>query len=303
MKSVLIGLAFMLAAAPAAAQDTADATALIDTLVVNARTPGPPWWSVSKGDAKVWIMGVNPGGLPTKAAWDTSVYERRLGQSRLLIRPDKAFKFRFGQEAKSPIPWIDRLTPTERARFSELAATASAPRDMLEQLRPNLAALFLDMSFRRQSNLANGEPYATLTAKVKAVRARERLVKGDLKTGVVASMTREDASDLTCLRWTLAMSENLPEIRARAEAWTRGDVRRLMRGAMAFNPCEVSMHAATTAVVRQNAALAGEISATLEKRKSAVALVDLVPLLMQGGVLDQLRARGYVVRTPAVDDD
>jgi hypothetical protein len=43
------------------------------------------------------------------------------------------------------------------------------------------------------------------------------------------------------------------------------------------------------------------IEAALKKPGHAVAVVQLRPLLAKGGVLDQLRAKGYQVKTPGED--
>lgn len=73
---------------------------------------------------------------------------------------------------------------------------------------------------------------------------------------------------------------------------------------MAYDPCQASLPKFNEAKLRQDDALADAIAQTLDAGQNAAALVDLVPLLRQGGVLDQLRARGYVVHTPAqLDED
>ena len=46
-----------------------------------------------------------------------------------------------------------------------------------------------------------------------------------------------------------------------------------------------------------------EIEQALKKPGHAIAVVPLRPLLAQGGVLDQLRAKGFTVTTPGQETD
>lgn len=78
----------------------------------------------------------------------------------------------------------------------------------------------------------------------------------------------------------------------------RGDVRYLVAKPLAYDDCDLGLKDLARARERQIKAFVDEIAATLDRGKGAVALVGLTPLLMQSGVLDQLRARGYAVRTP-----
>ena len=75
----------MLAGSPCLAQEVADAPALVDALVVNARTPGPAWWSVTKGEVRVWVLGTGVA-IPANAAWDTAAFEKRLKATHIVSK-------------------------------------------------------------------------------------------------------------------------------------------------------------------------------------------------------------------------
>ena len=284
---------------PVAAQDqAAEPVAMVEALVVNARTPGPPWWSVSKGPAKVWVLGLS-GGQARDARWDIEPYERRLRQSGRLIRAETAATVYYSVKgAATREPWFDSLTPAERDRLTRAAALTPRSLEFYARLRPNIAALLLYGEIKAAAGISSDEPEARLLSRAKALKARDLKVGGRLKSDLRRSLRADGADDLVCLNWVTQQALRTGALRERGEAWGRGDVRALVSGPMAYDPCDESMTALNAAQRAQNTAMVRAIAATLERGQGAVALVDLAPLLMQNGVLDQLRAKGFTVRTP-----
>lgn len=303
MKRFWIGLAAWMSlhgAAPAMAQEAqeAETPAMVEALVVNARTPGPAWWSVSKGDAKVWVLGLS-GDLPRGAKWETEPFERRLKQTRRLIRLEDGASVRFKKaEAAFVSPWIGQLSAAQRLRLETAAQYAGYPVERYAALKPDIAALLLTNDVFTRAGIAWSEPAASLGARAKALRARDRKVGGSVKSGLKTSLKAGSSTSLTCITAALDRLEQPQSLRQSGEAWMRGDVRYLVAKPLAYNDCDLALKDLAAARERQIKAFVDEIAATLDGGKGAVALVGLTPLLMQSGVLDRLKARGYTVRTP-----
>ncbi|MET3663495.1 TraB/GumN family protein [Caulobacter sp. 1776] len=300
MKTVLIAMAMILAAPPTLAQE-ADGPDLVDALVVNARTPGPAWWGVGKGSAKVWVLGVGVP-VPADAKWDGKAFERRVKASRRIITllPSKA-KFEKGT-LDADRNWVDELTEAERARLAEIAAATRRPTEMYAKLRPNLAGLIIASELESRAKPKAGKSQ-DLAAKAQRLGARPIPVGGQEAQSMKASFQRGGHDSLTCVRWAMRPRDPAALREQRAQAWMRGDVRALLIGPATYDPCVQAMTAMQSSLENTESQMADTIAATLERGEGAVALVGLIPLLRQDGVLDQLRKRGYRVETPAQLDD
>jgi len=299
MKAALMAtMAILAAPLTAAAQNGPN---MVEALVVNASTPGPAWWSVSKGDAKVWVLGLTSGGFRADDRWDMTVFERRLGKGGRLIHADSMPVVKMSPDDVSVgKPWFNRLEWDDRARFAEaMDITHVDPAEMI--------AMTPDAAASRMSYVAfppGDAPKLKLMVRARVLDARISTVGESLEYPLRMSLKNASANDFTCLnRTTRSIIE--PEIfRAKAQAWMRGDVRQLVLGDMNYDPCKVGQVKLAAARRNQDNALADAIAKALDEGQNAVALVDLVPLLRQEGVLDRLRSRGYVVRTPAqLDED
>ena len=92
---IAAALATPLSSSAQQAQDT-----VVSDLVVVAPASGPAWWKVSKGDASVWILGLQPM-TPTGMTWDQSTLQRRLKGARLMLGVYNE-RGQFDQYAKHP---------------------------------------------------------------------------------------------------------------------------------------------------------------------------------------------------------
>ena len=180
------------------AQD-AEAPAMVEALVVNARTPGPPWWSVSKGEAKVWVLGLG-GDLLKDAQWEMAPFDRRLKQTRRLIRVEEgATVWLKKAEAASTSPWIEQLSAAQRLRLEQAAQYAGQPVDRYPALEPDIAAMLLTNDVFAKAGIAWSEPSASLRVRARGLRARDRKVGGRLKSGLRASLKAGSSTSLTCM--------------------------------------------------------------------------------------------------------
>jgi hypothetical protein len=301
MKSALIALTMMSAAvSPALAQDDG-APELVEALIVNARTPGPAWWSVSKGDAKVWVLGAGVA-VPVNARWDSKAFERRIrGAARVLVVPSSTTDFQ-KETIRADRVWAEELTDAERARLAEVAAATRRSPGFYAAFRPNFAGILIKSELDARAKPKAGKAQ-DLEAKVRDLGARVVPVGGQETKGMRDSFRIGQHDDLRCLRWALRPHDPAAMRQERAQAWMRGDVRALLIGPIGYDPCVQAMSTMQAAMEGGETRMADAIAASLDGGDGAVAMVGLTALLRQGGVLDQLRRRGYVVRTPAQLDD
>lgn len=299
MKAALFALALM-ADAQASAPERAAEPVVVEELVVNARTPGPAWWSVSKGDAKVWVLGLANGGFRDEDRWDTKVFERRLGKGGRLIHAETGAVARLTtDEITTSQRWVSRLEPEDLQRFVRAMRITGVDPAVMLSLKPTTAGFQMAwVAFPPRLS-----PKLRLLTRAKVLDARVEPVGEDLSWPLRVSLRDASVDDFTCLNSSTRLVTQSEAARANAEAWMRGDVRHLVLGKAAYDPCQGSLPKFNEAKLRQDDALAAAIAQTLDAGKNAVALVDLAPLLRQQGVLDQLRSRGYVVRTPAQSDE
>ncbi|MDB5440484.1 MAG: polysaccharide biosynthesis protein GumN [Caulobacteraceae bacterium] len=305
---LLAAVAMTGATAPAAPPPAGDAFAgqipdLVSALVVQAVTPGPAWWKVSRGDATVWILGTPPYG--TGGGWDQKPLMRRLGGANAFILPP----------ALETQPWID--TPDARSLISGSAQGydgMGAPKvsDLPADIRLRLAAADLDLRVERTSNTASliyasrwlgigmlrsaGLSVTALHDQLSADGAvagvRRITLPLDTAPAVAAYIAGPAQPKLDCLLATLAQAESGASPLGDAyRAWARGDVPRAM--------ANVGCVAVKGALYRQEVeVLVPLIDAALNTPGKTVVAVELVPLLMKDGLVQRLQAAGYEVIEP-----
>jgi hypothetical protein len=102
-----------------------------------------------------------------------------------------------------------------------------------------------------------------------------------------------------CLDAVLEQVEAGPGVTvAAARAWAEGDTPGALENERTYERCINMVPGAQVFDARTKADEVGAIEKALTTPGHSVAVVLLRPLLAQGGVLDQLRAKGYQVKTP-----
>lgn len=295
----LLALAAVVAttlATPVHAQKRPEQPNLVEALVVNAVTPGPAWWSASKGDAKIWLLGMT-SRIPADTVWDIRAFDQRVAATgRVIFLQGGSLK---PWNAEAGGQWESALSPVERERLAELARREQRRVSWYTSKKPSYAALLL----RGDITTSRDRPRVRDLYLGRHVRSLGGVAVPVDSTAAGAIEDALGSNDMTCIRWVLSVPDLDAANRLRAQAWARGDVRALVSWPMNYDPCEQSLKGVPAAFAENEAALVREISRRLEKGTGAVVTIGLVPLLRQGGVLDQLRQRGYVVRTPAQLDD
>ncbi|MDP3854730.1 TraB/GumN family protein [Phenylobacterium sp.] len=311
-KLAAIGAMSLLLAIPASAQvapapDPLDPDAvLLEELVVTAIERGPAWWRVSDADTTVYVLGA-PGVLPKGQAWDHITLERRLTGAHTVILPFNSIRVSLLSVPGLAIQWArlkggpaeNRMTGDIRRRFIAAREAAGQPAKRYSYKNELLVGLILVGDYRDSVKLTAADPGKTVARMAKA-----RKIKTESRTlslgPVLGQATRMgSAVQRACLEDALDEIEAGPAGARRAgAAWAEGDVRGALNQERGYERCLASVPGALNLDARFKAEQTAAIERALAKPGHAVAVVQLRPLLSQGGVLDRLRAKGFTVKTP-----
>jgi uncharacterized protein YbaP (TraB family) len=288
---------------------------LVEELVVNAKLPGPAWWKVSDADTTVYVLGV-PGMTPSKMDVDDSVLKRRLDGANVLI---------MGQEADvsvvrivglvlggkryflSPTPMRQTLPPDLRARLDARLKVMKEKPDSMDEVKPAFAGfLVANAQDGGEVHVSLGGVTDTIRdiAKGKDIEKRPRIQNlpgysliDAIKTLGAAPQPLQEL----CLDAGLRQAESgQGGIKLTAERWARGEVREVVATDRGFSRCLASTPSIARELRDGQADAVKAITAALKTPGKAVAVIELRSLLAEGGVLEQLRARGFTVETPGV---
>jgi len=315
-RALILALWLAAVAGPAPAQvaltpaqpDPADPDAsLVEELVVTARLPGPAWWRVSNGTSTVYVLG-SPGVAPKRMQWDRSVFDRRLQGANVVILPFKGLKVKLGGapsamiaylKLKSSTPFEETLEPGLRARFAAVRERLGEPPKRYGTKNPLAAGVLLAGDYREKSELTDSDP-----TKLIRYLAQQAKVPVEQKSYDVGPLLRgmaktSKAGGMTCLEEVLQEAEGGPGVtRAAVQAWAAGDVRGALAAERSYERCLAAAPGALAFDTRAKADQAAAIAKALKTPGHAIAVVQLRPLLSQGGVLDRLRAQGFEIKTP-----
>jgi len=289
---------------------------VMDELVVTGERTGPGMWRVHRGAAQVWILG-SMSPLPKAITWRSKQVEQVLdGTSQVLVQ--KPFDIGIAR-----ILWLlltersvlmvtggkrlkDVLPADLHARFAAQRAKYTDDANKWERFRPIIAAAFLQQAaFRRvglSTRLDLGAAMRTL-AKKHHVRVEEIKIAG-VSDVMEALKTLPPATENACVAASLATVESdLPRLVDRAQAWASGNVERIqkLREPTEVDSCRAALDAGVGAadlIARMRRTWLGAIEARLQNGGVTVAVMNIDMLLEPGGVLDELRAKGYEVDAP-----
>jgi uncharacterized protein YbaP (TraB family) len=289
---------------------------LMDELVVTGERTGPGMWHVRRGSAQLWILGsISP--LPKGITWRSNQVEQVLESTNqvlvpkpleigivrilwLLITERDLLMVHGGKRLKDVLP------SNLHARFAVQRSKFSNAPDKWERYRPIIATAFLQQAAFHQVGLSARLDLGAavrILAKKHDVRVEEVKIAG-VGDVLEALKTMQPATENTCVEASLVTIESgLPRLIDRAQAWATGNVERIEN---LPEPAEVD---ACLAALDSGAA-AGDLIArvrrtwleTMEKYLLSggvtLAVVNMDMLLGHGGLLDELRARGYEVVPP-----
>ncbi len=297
----------------------ADAPPVLDDVVVTGERTGPGMWHVHHGAASVWILGsMTP--LPKGITWRSTQFEQLLATTQrviipkpfdigivrilwLLITERSLLMVRGGARLKDVMP------PDLYRRFAAQRALYSADSDKWERYRPIIAAAFLQQAAFHQAGLSTR---LDLGAAVRMLAQKHGVRVEELKIAGVSDFldvlkTLPPATENTCVAASLiTVEKDLPRLVDRAQAWASGNVERI---AKLHEPPEVDDCRAALDNGAGAAELINDVRRTwfdsidkyLQGDGVTVAVVNLDMLLEKGGLLDELRAKGYEIDAPGAD--
>jgi uncharacterized protein YbaP (TraB family) len=309
--------ACLLAGCFAAATCRAEQTQpVLDEIVVTAERAGPGMWHVHRGAANVWILGsISP--LPRDITWRSRQVEQVLESTSqvlvqkpleisvprilwMLIADRKYLMVGGGKKLKDVMP------PELHARFAAQRSKVTDDAGKWEHYRPIIAAAFLQQAAFHQVNLSMrldlGAALREL-AKKHGVRIEEIKVAG-VSDMLEALKTMPAATERTCVEASLTTIESgLPRLVERAQAWTVGNVDRIenLPELKEVDACRTALDAgkgALDVIGRIRQTWLQNIEKYLRSAGTTIAVINLDMLLERGGLLDELRAKGYEVDPP-----
>lgn len=307
----LLAFVMILATAPAVAQTPAllvdpDAT-VVEELVVTARLPGPAWWRVSDADTTVYVLGI-PSVAPKHQQWDRLIFDRRLAGANGVILPFNGLRVKLTGapgamvsylRLRSGHPFEQGLDGPARARFVAARDKLGQPAERYKTSNPLAAGLMLISDYRDKASLTTTDP--TKLIRYLAERKKVRVIQRAYDLGpLIGAMSRTSpAAGRTCLDESLRETEAGPGgVLAASRAWAEGRVADALMAERSYERCLAAAPGASAFDARVKTDMVTDIVAALKVPGHAIAVVQLRPLLAQGGVLNRLETAGYDVKTP-----
>jgi hypothetical protein len=303
--AVLAGSLLLAAPGPVTAQDEG---VVVPSLVVSALDRGPAWWKVSNGESVVVIMGAPMGPIPEKMKWDHSALEKRMRGAKALILPASP-EWNLGtlfqlwglrKQVRADAPFATLLPADDYARFKAVAAQIDKPMSQFERFDPALAGLQLYGQYLGHYDL-NGRDSTERAAQGLARRFDVPIQRGKFKLGdalkTAIADSNQAATSAACVHDVLdGVSQSPDKFRSAAEGWSVGDVGRAIDLSDGPNRCWMTLFEGSAKVSMESQMAA--IDQALQTPGKAVALVPMRQLVIRGGVLEQLRAKGYTIVDP-----
>jgi uncharacterized protein YbaP (TraB family) len=299
------------AAAPA--QDTPQ---VMEDVVVTGEHTGPGMWHVHRGAAHLWIMG-SMSPLPKGITWRSRQLEDVLATTRevvvqkpfdigiarvlwLLVTEHSLLMVGGGHRLK------DVMAPDLYARFAIQRTKYGEDADKWERFRPLIAAAFLQQAAFHSVGLSTRLDLGAavrLLAKKHGVRLEELKIAG-IHDVVDALKTMPPATEAACVDASLVTVEkDLPRLVERAQAWATGNVERIerLREPPDGDACRAALDmgaGASELIAQVRRTWLDNMDEHLRGGGVTVAVVNMDMLLEKGGLLDELRAKGYEIEAP-----
>jgi hypothetical protein len=296
------------AAAPAEPASPDPDSVLVDELVVVARDRGPAWWAVTNGTSTVYVLGA-PSLAPKRTPWDVVTLQRRLVGANVVILPFEDVKVKLGGSVGTAIsylrlrsggPFEESLDPATRARFVAAREKIGQPAKRYKSSNALAAGLLLAGDYRDKSGLTNADTAKVVKAYAKMAKVPVVQKSYDVGPLLGAVLRTPKAAARACLEAVMEQVEAGPAVTvAAAKAWAQGDTIGALDNERTYERCVNLVPGAQLFDAKTKADQVEAIEKALKTPGHAIAVVHLRPLLAQGGVLDQLRSKGYIVKTPA----
>jgi hypothetical protein len=344
MHSTLLATALVLASAGAAAQTVAPpptattakpapagSITTLQAITVTGVMPGPGLWKVTHGNHVLWVLGVVPT-LPAQMQWRSTQVAQTIAASQTVLEsPDVKLKVDtnwFGKLFLLPSVYRaqrnpdgktlnDVLPPNIYARWYYTRQHYFGDDYSIDRYRPIVAAFkLMDKAMKANGLRGNGEVLKTVKAlaeqdKVQLVKPRVTLEIKEPRQAVKA-FAAEGPDGIECLGLVLdVVSNQLPNFRARANAWATGDIDTLRKVPESAyrDTCKSAITGAGFAKALgidnlptriENAWLTAA-DAALAANTQSFAVLPMRDVLSPHGYLAAMQARGYIITAPDAD--
>jgi uncharacterized protein YbaP (TraB family) len=198
---------------------------------------------------------------------------------------------------------MDVMPPALHARFATQRAKFTNDADKWERYRPIIASAFLQQAAFHQVGLSTrldlGAAVRTLADK-HHVRVEELKIAG-VHDFLDALKTLPPATENACVEASLTTIEkDLPRLVERAQAWATGNIERInsLHEPAEVDACRAALDAGTGAsdlIALLRRTWLDRMEKYLNSGSGTVAVVNIDMLLEKGGLLDELRAKGYQI--------
>ena len=280
-----------------------------EVVVIKGRKAvAPAMWRAQKGEAQITILGVLPV-FPKAQAWNTKRVENALRGANVLVTPATSefgagdvasFVMRKGLSGGQTLS--SALPPALYQRYEATARRVQISTRDFQHDKPVWAGVRLRREVLQKVRLTDDEPVATVRRLAGRagvpVRAAARYDMGKIIKDVNGM---DKAASEACLVYTLNDIDfdlgRAPKVGA---AWAVGDlgtVRDLYQGGALAN-CLSGSGKGANLVQRSITDTLVAIDKAARKPGKSVVIVPMAALLRRGGVLEQLRARGYEISSP-----
>ncbi len=279
----------------------------VEALVVAAKLPGPAWWKIADGDTTIYMLGVLQA-LPQGQAWDTGVLDHRLEGAFAVILPPEG-KAGIGDipaalalrgKLKSDAP-LDASVGDLVPKLARARAILGKKPDAYSGWSPLGAGIMMAGDYRKSVRLETAEPERAIGRLARKHGLKPRPAATYKVMPLVRTAVRQHSREagLICLEGVLDEVNAGPEAaRAAARAWARGDVRGAIAGPRNFQRCLLALPGVADLERQGTRDEVEALAAAMKTPGHAVAVYGIRSLVAQGGVLDQMRARGFSVTAP-----
>lgn len=328
--AVLAGLSISSGCAWSQADAAVSAEAAPEKVLVVGQRPGPGLWKVSKDGHVLWVFGTY-SPLPAKMEWRSQEVETIIGQSQeLLASPGMSLTVGWmdslnivmalpsligarknvnGESLQEVVP------PDVYGRWLPLKAKYLGADNGVEAMRPMFAAEKLFDKAVAHSGLGNDSAVVRRIEDIAKAQKVKITATGfsiplDNPRGALKDFKKSALDDVPCFTKTIDRLEtDLEGMRLRANAWAIGDVAK-MRALVYPNQAEACRKAMTGSAWMKglkgadNLEEKGKIrwleaaEKSLAANKSTFALLPVGQAMNEGGFLDALKEKGYVVEQP-----
>lgn len=309
MRAAVIAIALSYALTGPALAQTPDEPVAIDEIVVRAQASGAPIWTIRDGDSTLVLVG-SISGIPRDVTWRPEALEEAVREADLVLTPQQGqlgisdvlrviWRLRTIGRLPNETTTADYLSPQWQARLDRLMADERSD----GWRRQSLLLLAFDL-IEERAGFRQGRQ-ARSAGEVVERTAREADIE-NRPVGIVGGATLVDSlieaspeAHLACLQAAIVAAEAGPETaRERAMAWRARHV-----AAVAASPIDQAMSvcwpwADADIAPELQRQWADTIDTALDEPRVTMAVAGVRLLAVEGGILDQLDARGLEIDGP-----